>query len=49
MEIRARLFPGFRTRSIWFDGVVALLSTSTIVVGAVAPDPAPVPGALECR
>ncbi|NYJ05575.1 sensor histidine kinase [Petropleomorpha daqingensis] len=38
MEIRARLFPGFRTRSIWFDGVVALLGTSTIAVGVLTPD-----------
>jgi signal transduction histidine kinase len=38
MEIRARLFPGFRARSIWFDAVVALLGTSTIAIGVLSPD-----------
>ncbi|WP_448626100.1 sensor histidine kinase [Geodermatophilus sp. URMC 64] len=39
MGIRARLWPGLRTRSIWFEAGLALLSTSVVAVGAAAPEP----------
>jgi signal transduction histidine kinase len=36
MEIRARFWPGLRTRSIWFEAFVALVGTVSIAVGAAA-------------
>jgi signal transduction histidine kinase len=36
MEIRARVWPGLRTRSIWFEAFVALLGTVSIAAGAAA-------------
>ncbi|MGY1601850.1 sensor histidine kinase [Geodermatophilus sp. SYSU D00815] len=39
MGIRARLWPGLRARSIWFDGFIALLAQATVVLGAVTPEP----------
>src|SRR4051794_4661667 len=41
MGIRARIWPGLRTRSIWFDALVALLGTVSIAVGGAA---GPTPG-----
>src|SRR4051794_18838117 len=43
MEIRARLWPGLRTRSIWFEVMLALLSSSAVAIGAAAPEPQLVP------
>jgi len=36
MGIRARFWPGLRTRSIWFEAFVALIGTVSIAVGAAA-------------
>src|SRR3954453_22968672 len=37
MGIRARLWPGLRTRSIWRDGVIALLGSGSVVLGSADP------------
>jgi len=38
MGLRARIWPGLGVRSIWFDGLVALLATVTVAVGVVTPE-----------
>ncbi|MGY1620389.1 sensor histidine kinase [Geodermatophilus sp. SYSU D00691] len=38
MRIRARFWPGLSTRSIWFEGALALLSTATVAIGAASPE-----------
>ncbi|MGY1809875.1 sensor histidine kinase [Blastococcus sp. SYSU D00669] len=38
MRIRARFWPGLPTRSIWFEAVLALLSTATVAIGAASPE-----------
>jgi signal transduction histidine kinase len=37
MGIRARLWPGLRTRSIWLDAVIALLGSGSVVLGSADP------------
>jgi signal transduction histidine kinase len=37
MGLRARIWPGLRTRSIWFEAAVALLSGLSIGLGAATP------------
>jgi signal transduction histidine kinase len=46
MRLRDRVWPGLRTRSIWFDLGVALFSGSTVVIGAASPAPTPLPEAV---
>jgi signal transduction histidine kinase len=38
MGLRARIWPGLRTRSIWFELVVALLSSTAVGLGMLAPE-----------
>jgi signal transduction histidine kinase len=37
MRLRDRIWPGLRTRSIWFDLAVALASSATVAVGSTEP------------
>jgi signal transduction histidine kinase len=47
MRLRDRIWPGLRTRSIWFDAFVALVGTVSIAVGAAAgPSPGSWPPAV---
>src|SRR3954471_15968050 len=46
MRLRARIWPGLRTRSIWFDLGIALLSSVSVAVGAAAPSAGSMPGAV---
>jgi signal transduction histidine kinase len=43
MSIRERLWPGLRTRSIWLEFLLALLSTIAISAGGATGDRGPVP------
>ncbi|MGY1747257.1 sensor histidine kinase, partial [Blastococcus sp. SYSU D00695] len=38
MRLRDRVWPGLRARSIWFEVLLALLSTVTVVLGVVTPE-----------
>src|SRR3954451_12493619 len=38
MGIRARLWPGLRTRSIWLDALIALAGSGSVVLGAGSPE-----------
>jgi signal transduction histidine kinase len=38
MRLRDRLWPGLRTPSVWLDALLALLSLTTIVIGAATPE-----------
>ena len=46
MGLRERVWPGLRTRSIWLDVVLALLSTIAIATGGAIDDRGPVPVAV---
>src|SRR5690349_703814 len=46
MSIRERLWPGLRTRSIWLEFALALLSTVAISAGGATSDRGPVPVAV---
>jgi signal transduction histidine kinase len=46
MSIRERLWPGLRTRSIWLEVLLALLSTVAVSAGGAAGDRGPVPVAV---
>src|SRR5688500_15533684 len=41
MGLRARFWPGLRTRSIWLEAAIALAATVVVAVGAAAPDAGP--------
>ena len=41
MTIRARIWPGLRTRSIWFDVLLALFSWAPMAITTLAPRPSP--------
>lgn len=46
MGIRDRVWPGLRTRSIWFEVLLALVSTGTVVIGVATPEARLAPDAV---
>lgn len=46
MRLRDRVWPGLRTRSIWFEVLLALLSTATVVLGVATPEARLAPDAV---
>jgi signal transduction histidine kinase len=46
MGIRARIWPGLRTRSIWLEAAVALLSSGFVAIGVATPESGLLPEAF---
>jgi signal transduction histidine kinase len=46
MSIRERIWPGLRTRSIWLEAAIAVLSTVAISAGGATGDRGPIPVAV---
>jgi signal transduction histidine kinase len=46
MELRARIWPGLRTRGIWLELALALLGSAVVTAGGLTGDRGPVSGAV---